>query len=73
MKKAGIVHDGTQAIPRNKKGRNIRPFNAYAVLLFVKAEFFLQIVDVRSTILEVLVVHDTNLQINVGFDAIYST
>ena len=56
--------------PRNKKGRKIRPFDADAVLFFLKTEFLLQIVDVGTTMLEVLVVHDAGLQINVGFDAV---
>lgn len=41
-----------------------------ACLLFLKSEFFLQVVDIGSTMLEVLVIHDTDLQINVGFDAV---
>lgn len=39
-------------------------------LLFLKTEFFLQIVDVGSTVLEVLVIHDAGLQIDIGFDTI---
>ncbi len=53
--------------PVIKKGRKIRPFDAFAVLFFLKTEFFLQIVDVSATMLEVLVIHDADLQINVGF------
>ena len=40
------------------------------MLFFLKTEFLLQIVDVGTTMLEVLVVHDAGLQINVGFDAV---
>ncbi|SQD01151.1 Uncharacterised protein [Escherichia coli] len=58
------------SIPSNKKGRKIRPFDAFAVLFFLKTEFFLQIVDVSATMLEVLVIHDADLQINVGFDTV---
>ncbi len=47
-------------IPSNKKGRKIRPFDAFAVLFFLKTEFFLQIVDVSATMLEVLVIHDAD-------------
>lgn len=54
--------------------KNKRPeFPAFSVntcLLFLKSEFFLQIVDIGSTMLEVLVIHDADLQINVGFDTV---
>lgn len=54
--------------------KNKRPefpaFSVNACLLFLKSEFFLQVVDIGSTMLEVLVIHDTDLQINVGFDAV---
>lgn len=54
--------------------KNKRPefpaFSINARLFFLKSEFFLQIVDIGSTMLEVLVIHDADLQINVGFDAI---
>lgn len=56
--------------PRNKKGRKFRPFDVDAVLFFLKTEFLFQIVDVGTTMLEMLVVHDAGLQINVGFDAV---
>ena len=54
--------------------KNKRPeFPAFLVnarLLFLKSEFFLQIVDIGSTVLEVLIIHDTDLQVNVGFDTV---
>ena len=55
---------------KKKKGRFTRPFAERAELFFLQAEFFLQIVDVSPTILEVLVAHDTHLQFNVGFDTV---
>jgi len=39
-------------------------------LFFLKTEFFLQIVDISATMLEVFVIHDADLQINVGFDTV---
>ena len=54
--------------------KNKRPefpaFSVNARLLFLKSEFFLQIVDIGSTVLEMLVIHDADLQINVGFDTV---
>lgn len=54
--------------------KNKRPefpaFSVNARLLFLKSEFFLQVVDIGSTVLEVLVIHDTDLQVNVGFDTV---
>ena len=55
---------------KKKKGRIIRPFAAVRELLLLQSEFFLQIVDIGATILEMFVVHDADLQIYVGFDAI---
>ncbi|XPE57449.1 hypothetical protein ACNKHQ_19005 [Shigella flexneri] len=56
------------SIPSNKKGRKIRPFDAFAVLFFLKTEFFLQVVDVGATVLEVFVLVDLLLQGDVGLD-----
>src|SRR5471032_2859128 len=56
-----------------KKGRNIRPWSEGTrgtLLGFLQSELLLQIVDIGSTVLEVLIAHDAHLQINVGFDAI---
>ncbi len=42
-------------------------FDAFGSLFFLKTEFFLQIVDVSATMLEVLVIHDADLPgMNVG-------
>ena len=54
--------------------KNKRPedpaFAVNAYLLFLKSEFLLQVVDIGTTTLEVLVIHDTDLQVNVGFDTV---
>ena len=55
---------------KKKKGRKIRPFAARTGLFFLQSEFFLQIVDVGTTMLEVFVAHNAHLQINVGFDTV---
>ena len=55
---------------KKKKGRFTRPFAERAELFFLQAEFFLQIVDIGATMLEILVAHNAHLQIDVGFDAI---
>ena len=39
-------------------------------LLFLKSQFFLQIVDIGSTFTEMLVSHDLQLQFDVGFNTI---
>lgn len=70
MKKAGIVPHGKVEGREKKKGRIIRPFAASTGLFFLQSEFFLQIVDIGATMLEVLVAHNAHLQLNVGFDAI---
>lgn len=45
-------------------------FWRFCSLIFPEDRVFLQIVDVSATMLEVLVIHDADLQINVGFDTV---
>ncbi len=56
------------SIPSNKRPEN--PAATLYGLIFPEDRVFLQIVDVSATMLEVLVIHDADLRINVGFDTV---
>jgi hypothetical protein len=70
MKKAGIVPHGKDEGREKEKRPDYPAFCSDAGLFFLHTELFLQIVDIGTTMLEVLVIHDANLQIDVSFDAV---